>query len=118
ALIQAASGDPEDDVRDEARDALKAIGRRCVVECQACGPPRAGQVVRRSQPIPPDRLPILAPGQGAFSRAPAPDSGAAPEVIPPSTRPRALPDPDVPPPPPTPYNVPATSRAGAGARPR
>jgi hypothetical protein len=117
ALIQASSVDPEDDVRDEARDALKAIGKRCVVECQACGPPRAGQVVHRSQSIPPEWLPILVPNQGAF-QTPVPDAGPLLEAIPPSTLPRALPDSDLPPPPPTPYNVPATSRAGTDSRPR
>ena len=122
ALIQAASGDPEDDVRDEARDALKAIGKRCVVECQACGPSKAGPVVRLPRTIPPEWLPILVPGQGPFPAAantvPIPEAGPVLEPIPPSTLPRALPDPDVPPPPPTPYNAPATSRAGTGSRPR
>jgi hypothetical protein len=117
--LSRAARDPDHGVRKEARRAMSALGRRCIADCQVCGPSPTGSVIQGPTSIPPDWLPILAPGP--FARpTPAPTPADEPQL---EALPRTLPDvsplPDVPPPPPTPVRLEGpvgakTGRPGSG----
>ncbi len=113
ALLRAAEGDPEEDVREEARDALKSLGDRCLVACRACGPPPpAGPSVIQGPTILPDAWMPFLTGEPARGPTPAPRP-LAPEALPPALAPEALP-PDSPPPPPRPESPPLEGPIGSG----
>jgi hypothetical protein len=105
ALSRAASRDPDHDVRKKARKAMGALGRRCIADCQVCGPLPTGPVIQGPSTIPPDWMPIVSPGP--FNRpAPTPAPADEPRLEPlPPTLPNASPLSDVPPPPPTPVRM-------------
>ena len=116
ALSRAASGDPDHGVRKEARKALAALGRRCIADCQVCGPLPTGSVIQGPTIIPPDWMPILAPGPFARPASPRRPPADEPQLEPlPPALPDASPLPDVPPPPPTPVGA-WRGRSGAGRR--
>jgi hypothetical protein len=119
ALSRAASRDPDHGVRKEARKAMTAMtamGRRCIADCQVCGPLPDSSVIQGPTIIPPDWMPILSPGP--FARpVPTPTPAEEPQLEPlPPTLPNVSPLPDVPPPPPTPVRL--EGQVGAKAKVR
>lgn len=88
--LRRAARDRDDDVREEARDALRSLKRRCVADCGVCGPIPAGVVIQGPGSIPDPWLPLLAPMPGAVPFAePGADQGLAPM---PGELPPALPE--------------------------